>query len=290
MANTSVATFIAIWLPVELLLFGIIALFVTAPPILRRKKLDPARAQLKSLRIASPIVNTLVLMAVVAKPYLEYLQKNNWDPGILPSELELPITAVSIISVYALLGAILFFYFCAVRNINVLSGERLRSPYSVLFMIVPISNLVVIPYLEYFAYQRSRALLAPEYASKIRAALLVGSAFALIACSVALGLPSENTSDAPRYDPLALLVLTVCTSGAGGILTTRVINGTFEAQEALERQRIGDFNASAVGIAGPSRWIELAKLYMVALLVGVALTTAMFPTLPSLIAPEYLRV
>jgi hypothetical protein len=73
-----------------------------------------------------------------------------------------------IVSLYALVVAILLFFFRAIRNINTLSGFRLRSPYVVLFMLVPIANLIVIPYLEYFAYQRSRALARLEGASKPR--------------------------------------------------------------------------------------------------------------------------
>ena len=131
---------------------------------------------------------------VVGKPFLEHLRKNDWDTSFLAPQIMKPLTVIFIISLYALIVAIIVFFFRAIRNINVLNGARLRSPYSAFFMIIPIANLIVIPYLEYFTYQRSRALATPERASKPRAALLVGSAFALLVVSVALGLPSDDLS------------------------------------------------------------------------------------------------
>ena len=101
------------------------------------------------------------MVAVLGKPFLEHLQKNNWDTGFIDPQIAMPLVWVFIVSLWALLAAVIIFFFRAIRNINVLSGERLRSPYSALFMLVPISNMIVIPYLEYFAYQRSRALAMP---------------------------------------------------------------------------------------------------------------------------------
>jgi hypothetical protein len=173
------------------------------------------------------------MTSVVGKPFLEHLRKNDWDTSVLAPQIMMPLAAIFIISLYALIVAIVIFFFRAIRNINVLNGARLRSPYSAFFMIIPIANLIVIPYLEYFAYQRSRVLVTPERTSKLRAAVLVGSAFALLVASVALGLPSDDPSQPATYDPLALLVLSLCTSCASGILTTRVINGIFQAQDWL---------------------------------------------------------
>jgi ABC-type Na+ efflux pump permease subunit len=127
-------------LPLWLLLLGIVLLFTSARPILRRKTLDLKQAQFKSLRTASPILNTLVMTSVVGKPFLEHIQKNNWDTSFLAPQIAMPLVAVFTISLYALLAAVLFFFFRAIQNINVLSGERRRSPYSALFMLIPISN------------------------------------------------------------------------------------------------------------------------------------------------------
>jgi hypothetical protein len=43
-----------------------------------------------------------------------------------------------IASLYAMIGAIIFFFFRAIRNINAISGEKQRSPYSTFFMLIPI--------------------------------------------------------------------------------------------------------------------------------------------------------
>jgi len=156
-------------------------------------------------------------------------------------------------------------------------------------MVVPIANLIVIPYLEYFTYQRSRALATPTHASKLRAALLVGSAFALLVASVALGLPSDDPLQPGTYDPLALLVLSFCTGCASGILTTRVINGIFEAQESLARRTIGGQETKVVAPDDRKHWVEALKLNVVVVLLLVAVVTAVFPSLPTRMAHEMLH-
>jgi hypothetical protein len=289
MTNASLTTIIVNFLPLWLLLLGIVLLLVSGPPVLRRKVLKPNQTKFKSLRSTSPVLNTLVMISVVGKPFLENLRKNDWDTRFIAPQIQMPLVAVFIISLYALLAAVLFFFFRAIRNINVLSGERLRSPYSALFMLIPISNLIVIPYLEYFTYQRSRALARPERASKPRAALLVGAAFGLLIASVALGLPSDDPSQPGTYDPLALLVLSFCTGCASGILTTRVINGIFEAQDCLAQRIVSDEETKAAATDHGKRRIEMLKLDAVAVLLIVAFVTALFPSLPSRIAQEILH-
>lgn len=276
-------------LPIWLLALGFVFLLVTAPPILRRKALPPGKAKFKSLRTTSPILNTLVMVSVVGKPFLEHLKKNNWDASFLPSELATPVVVVFILSLYALLAAVLIFFFRAIRNINVLSGQRQRSPYAVWFMLIPIANVIVIPYIEYFAYQRSRALATPERASKLRATLLVGLAFGLLIASAALGLPVEAGSGPSRYDPLALLVMSFCTGCASGILTTRVINGILEAQDALAQRLFGG-KLRAAATDDRKHRLEALKLNLVVVLIVVALATALFPSLPSRILGDVLSV
>jgi hypothetical protein len=289
MTNASLTTIIVNFLPLWLLLLGIVLLLVSGPPVLRRKVLKPNQTKFKSLRATSPVVNTLVMISVVGKPFLENLRKNDWNTSFIAPQIAMPLVAVFIISLYALLAAVLFFFFRAIRNINVLSGERLRSPYSAFFMIIPIANLIVIPYLEYFTYQRSRALATRERASKPRAALLVGAAFGLLIASVALGLPSDDPSQPGTYDPLALLVLSFCTGCASGILTTRVINGIFEAQDCLAQRTVSGEEIKAAATDHGKRWIEILKLDAVAVLLIVAFVTALFPSLPSRIAQEILH-
>jgi hypothetical protein len=273
----------ALWL----LLLGILLLLLTAPPILRRKAVDTKTAEFKSLRTTSPILNTLIMIAVVGKPSLEHLQKSNWDTGSIDPQIVLPIVWLFIVSLWALIAAIIIFFFRAIRNINVLSGQRLRSPYAALFMLVPISNMIVIPYLEYFAYQRSRALAMPHQASKLRAALLVVSAFVLLVISLALGLPSDDASQPSTYDPLALLVMGLCTGSASGILTTRVINGILGAQDLLARRAAGQGDVAKDDER--KRRVEALKLDVVVLLLIAASTTALFPSLPSRVVAEIFR-
>ena len=289
MHEESVGVILVYMLPLWLLVLGIVLLFVSGPPLLRRKALKPNQTKFKSLRATSPVLNTLVMISVIGKPFLEHLRKDDWDTSFIAPQIATPLVAIFIISLYALLAAVLFFFFRAIRNINVLSGERLRSPYSALFMLIPISNLIVIPYLEYFAYQRSRALATLDRASKPGAALLVGAAFALLVGSVAFGLPSDDPSQSGTYDPLALLVLSFCTGCASGILTTRVINGIFEAQDTLAQRTIGGQATKVVATDDRKHWLETFKLDVVAVLLIVAFVTAVFPSLPSRIAREILH-
>jgi hypothetical protein len=276
------------FLPLWLLALGVVALRVTGPPVLRRKALEPGQAKFKSLRAISPLLNTLVMISVIGKPFLEHLRKNDWDTSFVAPQIATPLAVLFIVSLYALVVAILLFFFRAIRNINTLSGFRLRSPYVVLFMLVPIANLIVIPYLEYFAYQRSRALARLEGASKPRAALLVGLAFALLVASVALGLPADESSQPGAYDALALLVMTLCTGGASGILTTRVVNGIFEAQDRLAQRTLGG-EAGTAARDERGRWLETLKLHAVAVLLVIAFATAVLPSLPSQIAHDLLH-
>ena len=77
------------------------------------------------------------MISVVEKPFLEHLRKDDWSmKSFIAPQIATPLVAIFIISLYALLAAVLFFFIRAIRNINVLSGERLRSPYSALFMLI----------------------------------------------------------------------------------------------------------------------------------------------------------
>jgi hypothetical protein len=85
---------------------------------------------------------------------------------------------------------------------------------------------------------------------------------------------------------LALLVLSFCTGCASGILTTRVINGIFEAQDWLALRTVSGQETRVAAIDHGKRWIETLKLDVVAVLLIVAFVTAVFPSLPSRIAHE----
>lgn len=271
------------YLPILLLASGVIVLLVTGRSFWGARELPTKHASYKSLHSASPVLNALVSISVVGKPILEHLQQNNWDTDVVPPVLVMPLTVLVIASVYAMLGAIIFFFFRAIRNINVFSGSHVRTPYSALFMLVPITNFVVIPYLEYFAYRHSIAVAAPDRASKLRAALLVLSAFALLVISLACSRLGGDASQSTPYDPLSLLILSICTGGAGGILTTQIISGIAQSQTAYALQR-GMISAGAAGSrpARNGRTINALKSAGVGLLLVVALVTVLFPELPML--------
>lgn len=272
------------YLPVWLLAAAPPLLWMTGRPFLRRGALAPRHASYRSLRIASPALNALILTSVIGKPFLEHLQKNGWNSDLLAPELLLPLMLFFIASLYAMIGAIIFFFFRAIRNINAFSDEKQRSPYSSLFMLIPITNLIVIPYLEYFTYQRSLAFANPRSASKLRAALLVGSAFALLVASVDLGLPSEDASQAASssYDALSFLVLSVSTAGASGILTTWVIDGIYRAQELYAQQLSAPSESPTRATPTVrSRTGDALRYASLAALLIVALVTAILPSIPS---------
>ena len=129
MTNASSTAIIVNFLPLWLLALGVVLLLVSGPPILRPKTLDFKQAQFKSLRTASPILNALVMTSVVGKPFLEH-RRNDWDTSFLAPQIMMPVTVIFIISLYALIVAIIVFFFRAIQNINVLNGAHLRSPYS----------------------------------------------------------------------------------------------------------------------------------------------------------------
>ena len=270
------------YLPLWLLLAGVVVVFATGRPFLRRGPLTSKHAQFKSLDIVSPVLNSLVLISVIGKPVLEHLQKNDWKTDFLTPEIAMPLILVFSASVFAMPGATVYFFVRAIKNINVFSEEKQRSPYSAFFMLVPITNFIVIPYLEYFTYQRSIAFAMPHKSSKLRAALLVFSAFALLVTSLAYGRLGDDASQSTSYDALSLLVLSLSTGGAGGILTTRIFDRISNAQELYAQQLSRPADSQCLAI-GPtlSRKTDAMKSAGVAVLLIAALATALFPSLPS---------
>jgi hypothetical protein len=194
----------------------------------------------------------------------------------------MPLVLVFSASVFAMLGATVYYFIRAIRNINAFSGEKRRAPYSALFMLVPITNFIVTPYLEYFTYQRSLAFAMPDRASKPRAALLVFSAFALLVISLACGRLGDDASLSTEFDALSLFVLSLSTGGAGGILTTRIFDRINQAQE-FYAQRLStpaDGQSLAAGRT-LGRKADAIKSVGVAILLIAALATTLFPTLPT---------
>jgi hypothetical protein len=270
------------YLPMFLLGAGVIVVLVTGRPFLGGTALAQRHASFRSLHATSPILNILISISVIGKPLLGYLQKHDWNIDIVPSQIAMPAVGIVIVSVYALLGSFIYFFFRAIRNINFFSGSKLRSPYSAFFMLIPITNFVVIPYLEYFAYHRSQLAADPEKASKVRAAFLVVSAFTLLIIGLAYGRLSEDGALSSFYDPLSLLIVSLGTGGAGGILTSRVITGISHAQDLRARQRdLLPQTPIDPQVERQSRRKTLLQSIAVGVLLTAALITAVFPTLPS---------
>jgi len=117
-------------------------------------------------------------------------------------------------------------------------------------MVVPILNLVVIPYVQYFAYRRSRAFAWPQQASALGAALLVTAAFGLLLVSVICGYAGEEATEGAVYDAASLLVIGTLTGLAGGVLQARIVDGIARAQEA---------HAVEIGALGSARTVAAAK-------------------------------
>jgi hypothetical protein len=273
-------------LPLLLLAGGILILLVTGRPLIGTGTLSEKHAHYRSLRVASPILNGLISISVIGQPFLKHMQERDWNTDLAPIEVLLPVMFVVVASVFALLGAFIFFLFRAIRNINAFAGVRVRSPYPALLTVVPITNLIVIPYLEYFAYHRSLLLASPDNASKYRAALLVLSAFSLVVISVAIG----RLGDAgflPAYDPPSLIVLSLCTGAAGGILTARVLTRIVGAQQLYAcRRGLVVAAPPTAGAENRARTLEHLNSAAVGLLLTAATVAALFPTVPS----ELLRI
>ncbi len=268
-------------LPLLLLLAGVLALVLTGPPLLTSGTLSARQNKFRSLAAASPVLDTLIAIAVIGKPFLEHLQKNDWQSDLLGPTPLLVVVSVLVVSFYAMLGSILFYFYRAIQNINYFNGRRVRAPASALLMIVPIANLVVIPYVEYFAYHRSRARADPLTASAWRAALLVGGAFGLLLVSVICGYAGRAASEPALYDAASLMLIGAATGIAGGILTTRIVGRIARAQDA--------YAISSGALPGraprrqslPKRWREAVELLAVAALIVVALWAAVVPDVAS---------
>ncbi len=270
------------YLPVFLLGLGVVVLILTARPFLIGSAVAKRHANFKSLRRSSPILNGLIALSVVGKPVLEYLQKNDWNTDLLPFGLSVPVTLAAIASVFALLAGVIYFFFRAIRNINFFSNAKIRSPYAAFFMLIPITNIVIVPYLEYFTLHRSKHIAAPEIVSKWRSMVLVFSSYALLLISLAYGRLSDDASQSTGYDPLSLLVLSLSTGGAGGILTSWVISGIAEAQDVCACQRgLLPLQELEPGAERRARRQKLLQSVAVAILVTVAAITTVLPQWPT---------
>jgi heme/copper-type cytochrome/quinol oxidase subunit 3 len=277
-------------LPLLLLAAGVLILLLTGRPLLTNGTLSARQNTFRSLTLASPVIEALIGVSVIGKPFLEHLQKNNWQSDLLGPTPLLVVVIVFVVSLYAMIGGILFFFYRAIRNINFFSGRRVRAPYSALFMVLPIANLVVIPYVQYFTYRRSRAFAWPQQGSALPAALLVAAAFGLLLVSVICGYAGEETAEGALYDAASLMVIGTLTGLAGGILQARIVDGIARAQEAYA-WRIGALGARTLAAAEPeSRMRRVLQSVAVGVLVVLAVVAALNPRLASPIGQLFLQL
>jgi len=277
-----VGVIIARYLPLLLLVAGVLILLLTGRPLLTDGALSARQNRFKSLASASPLLEALIGISVVGKPFIEHLQKNHWESDLLGPTPLLIVVAVFVVSLYAMIGGILFFFYRAIANINFFSGRRVRAPFSALFMVVPILNLVIIPYVQYFVYRRSRAFAWSQHASALGAALLVTGAFGLLLISLTCGYAGEEAAEGAVYDAASLLVIGTLTGLAGGILQARIVDGIARAQEAhaLEMGALG--SARTLAAAKPeSRVRRILQSLAVGVLVVLAALAALNPPLAS---------
>jgi hypothetical protein len=279
------------YLPFLLLAAGVLLLLVTGRPLFTDGALSAKQSTFRSLASASPVVEALIAISVIGKPFLEHLQKNDWQSNLLSPTPLLIVVVILVVSLYAMIGGVLFFFYRAIRNINFFSGRRVRAPYSSLFMVVPILNLVVIPYVQYFAYRRSRAFAWPQQASALGAALLVVGAFALLLISVICGYAGDEIQEGAVYDAASLMVIGTLTGFAAGILQARIVDGIARAQESYAGQ-IGALGSGAVVVAAkpesPTR--RALQALSVGVLVALAAAAALDPPLASQIGGFFVQL
>ncbi len=269
------------YLPLLLLAAGVLILLLTGRPLFTSGTLSARQNRFRSLAAASPVLEALIGISVVGKPFLEHLQKNGWQSDLLGPTPLLIVVVVLVVSLYAMIGAVLFFFYRAIGNINYFNGRRVRAPYSSLFMVVPIVNLVVIPYVQYFVYRRSRAFAWPQQASAWRAAVLVIGSFGLLLASVICGYAGGEATEGALYDAASLMVIGALTGFAAGILQARIVDGVARAQEAYAIE-IGALETASAASAKPeSRTRRVLQSLAVCVLVTLAVLAALNPPLAS---------
>jgi len=271
-----VGEIIARQLPLMLLAAGVLILLLTGRPLLTDGTLSAKQNSFKSLASVSPVLEALIAVSVIGKPFLEHLQKNDWQTDLLGPTPLLVVVTIFVVSLYATIGGVLFFFYRAIANINFFNGRRVRAPYSALFMVVPILNLAVIPYVQYFVYRRSRAFAWPQRASALGAALLVIGAFGLLLVSVICGYAGDAAAESTVYDAASLMVIGTLTGLAGGILQARIVDGVARAQQAYALQ-IGALGSA--GTAAAARPERGARRVLQSVAVGFLLVLAMLAAL-----------
>jgi len=242
----------------------------------------------RSLRAISPALNFFLVMAFVGRPILEHFKKHGWQSDSIPPVLLSALSLFFLVCVYVSVGAMAYYFSRAMRNINFFIQARLVTPWSAWLMVVPVVNVVAMPYVWGRTYYCSRGLHPVHHVSKQGAAAVSVGAFVLLMAGMATGIMSDNrTIWPPGYDGVSLSFMSICISVAGTVLFTRIVQRISAIQE-LYAERVGLVprrrNSEDESINGGL--IDLLKTGGVGACLGLALFTAVWPAVTSSAAQQ----
>jgi hypothetical protein len=246
----------------------------------------------RPLRIISPTLNFFVVVAFVGRPILEHLKKYQSVSDSIPPLLLVPLILFFLVSVYVSVGVTAYFFYRAMRNVNFFARASLLTPSSAWLMVVPLANMIAMPYVWGRTYYCSRALHPTHQVSKLAAATIAIGSFLLILIGLATGIMSDNQATwPPGYDGLSLTVIAMCTSTAGTMLFTRIVQRISAVQELY---------AERVALVPPRRnrqddsinagVIDLLKSAVFGACLGLASFAAAWPSVASSALQHFLVV
>src|SRR3984893_9663 len=138
-----------------------------------------AKADYRSLRIVWPTLNFFLVMAFVGRPLLEHFKKHQWQSVSVPPALLFALGLFFLVCVYVSVGTSAYYFYRAMRNINFFTQARLLAPSSAWLMVVPLANMLAMPYVWGRTYYCSLALHPMHQVSKQTAGAMSMGAFVL---------------------------------------------------------------------------------------------------------------
>lgn len=236
-----------------------------------------SRPKYRSLRVASPILSLMIMLAVIGRPFAEYYRDHDWQSDALHPAILLSLGGLFLVCVYVSVGAMVYFFYRAIGNINFFAGIRVGSPGTAILMLVPVINVVAIPFVHYITYYRSMSLLPSNRVSAFSAAALAISTFLFAVVALAGDAVSRNSVLGGDIDPFSLSIVTFCSGLAAGILLTRLVSRIFKAQEAYAAHT--SITAPSDAALKPVRggMIDALRSLAVALLITVGVAAVVEP-------------
>jgi hypothetical protein len=195
----------------------------------------------------------------------------------------LPLGLFFLVCFYVSVGATAYFFYRAMRNINVFTQTRLVAPWTAWLMVVPFANMIAMPYVWGRTYYCSLALHPVHHVSKQAAAAMSVGAFALLLIGLAAGLMSDRQALwPPGYDDSSLAIIGVSAGFAGSMLFTRIVQRVSAVQELY---------AERTGLVPPRRErrddsinagvVDLLKSTVFGACLGLAMFAAAWPSVAS---------